>query len=81
MINGSSWNRAQEARYFFCGFMNALRPRLFAIDASESQNYFVNHLVGIEADPFAVEISLLALTLADFPKSRWLEHKTWGCIR
>lgn len=52
---------------FLLGAMNALRPRLFAMDASERHKYFVNHLVGIEADPFAVEISLLALTLADFP--------------
>jgi methylase of polypeptide subunit release factors len=52
---------------FLLGAMNALRPRLFAMDASERHKYFVNHLAGIEADPFAVEISRLALTLADFP--------------
>jgi hypothetical protein len=52
---------------FLLGAMNVLRPRLFAMDASERHRYFVNHLAGIEADPFAVEISRLALTLADFP--------------
>ena len=52
---------------FLLGAMNFLRPRLFAMDASERHKYFVNHLAGIEADPFAVEISRLALTLADFP--------------
>jgi hypothetical protein len=52
---------------FLLGAMNALRPNLFAMDASERHKYFVNHLAGIEADPFAVEISRLALTLADFP--------------
>ena len=52
---------------FLLGAMNFLRPRLFAMDASERHKYFVNHLAGIEADPFAVEISALALTLADFP--------------
>lgn len=52
---------------FLLGAMNILRPRLFAMDASERHRYFVNHLAGIEADPFAVEISTLALTLTDFP--------------
>jgi hypothetical protein len=52
---------------FLLGAMNILRPNLFAMDASERHKYFVNHLAGIEADPFAVEISRLALTLADFP--------------
>ncbi|MFZ0704432.1 MAG: N-6 DNA methylase [Candidatus Korobacteraceae bacterium] len=52
---------------FLLGAMNFIRPRLFAMDALERHRYFVNHLAGIEADPFAVEISRLALTLADFP--------------
>lgn len=52
---------------FLLGAMNVLRPRLFAMDASERHKYFVDHLAAIEADPFAVEISKLALTLADFP--------------
>ena len=61
---------------FLLGAMNVLRPRLFAMDAFERHKYFVNHLAGIEADPFAVEISKLALTLADFPNSNgWnIEH-------
>ncbi|HMB84095.1 MAG TPA: N-6 DNA methylase [Terriglobales bacterium] len=52
---------------FLLGTMNVLRPRLFAMDAAERHKYFVDHLAAIEADPFAVEISKLALTLADFP--------------
>ncbi len=61
---------------FLLGAMNFLRPRLFGMDALERHRYFVNHLVGIEADPFAVEISKLALTLADFPNPNgWnIEH-------
>jgi len=54
---------------FLLGAMNILRPRLFAMDALERHRYFVSHLAGIEADPFAVEISRLALTLADFPNA------------
>lgn len=52
---------------FLIGAMNVLRHKLFGADASERHRYFVGHLAGIEADPFAVEISRLALTLADFP--------------
>jgi hypothetical protein len=52
---------------FLLGAINVLRPRLFAMDASERHRYFVNHLAGIDADPFAVEESRFALTLADFP--------------
>lgn len=52
---------------FLLGTMNVLRPRLFAMDASERHRYFVDHLAAIEADPFSVEISKFALTLADFP--------------
>jgi hypothetical protein len=52
---------------FLIGAMNALRHKLFGADAPERHRYFVQHLAGIEADPFAVEISMLALTLADFP--------------
>lgn len=52
---------------FLMGAMNNLRPRLFAMDATERHRYFVNHLAGIEADPFGVEISRFALTIADFP--------------
>jgi hypothetical protein len=61
---------------FLLGAMNVLRPRLFAMGASERHKYFINHLVGIETDPFAVEISKLALTLADFPNPNgWnIEH-------
>jgi SAM-dependent methyltransferase len=52
---------------FLIGAMNALRQNLFGADALERHRYFVQHLAGIETDPFAVEISRLALTLADFP--------------
>jgi predicted RNA methylase len=52
---------------FLIGAMNVLRQNLFGSSAVERHRYFVQHLVGIESDPFAVEISKLALTLADFP--------------
>lgn len=52
---------------FLVGAMNILRHNLFGADAAERHRYFVKHLFGIEKDPFAVEISKLALTLADFP--------------
>ena len=52
---------------FLIGAMNALRQNLYGASAVERHQYFVQHLAGIEADPFAVEISKFALTLADFP--------------
>ena len=54
---------------FLIGAMNALRHNLFGATPKERHEYFVKHLVGIESDPFGVEISRLALTLADFPNS------------
>ena len=52
---------------FLIGAMNFLRPKLFGMSSTERHNYFVRHLAAIEKDPFGVEISRLALTLADFP--------------
>jgi N-6 DNA methylase len=52
---------------FLIGAMNYLRPKLFLMNPSERHQYFVKHLEAIETDPFGVEISRLALTLADFP--------------
>ena len=54
---------------FLVGAMNHLRHkhRLFLMNAKERHQYFVKHLAAVEADPFGVEISRLALTLADFP--------------
>jgi hypothetical protein len=52
---------------FLIGAMNALRHNLFGMDPAERHTYFVKHLVAVEQDPFGVEISRLALTLADFP--------------
>ncbi|HEY6242566.1 MAG TPA: N-6 DNA methylase [Pyrinomonadaceae bacterium] len=52
---------------FLIGAMNALRLRLFGAPPAERHKYFTQRLVGIEKDPFGVEISKLALTLADFP--------------
>jgi len=52
---------------FLIGAMNVLRQRLFGMDTIERHRYFVQHLEAVEMDPFAVEISRLALTLADFP--------------
>ena len=47
--------------------MNELRQRLFGATPAERHKYFSEHIAGIEKDPFGVEISRLALTLADFP--------------
>jgi N-6 DNA Methylase len=52
---------------FLVGAMNALRPNLFLMAPEARHRYFTKHLVGVEKDPFGVEISRLALTLADFP--------------
>jgi len=52
---------------FLIGAMQALRPTLFGASPQERHDYFVKHLVGAEYEPFGVEISTLALTLADFP--------------
>ncbi len=52
---------------FLVGALNHLRPNLIFAPPQERHNYFVKHLAGIEYDPFGVEISTLALTLADFP--------------
>jgi hypothetical protein len=52
---------------FLIGMMNVLRQNLFGMTPSERHRYFIKHLSGIEKEPFGVEISRLALTLADFP--------------
>lgn len=52
---------------FLIGAMNRLRPNLFGAPPPERHKYFTRHLVGVEKEPFGVEISELALRLADFP--------------
>jgi hypothetical protein len=52
---------------FLIGAMHKLRQNLFGMTPAERHRYFTKHLVGIEKEPFGVEISKLALTLADFP--------------
>lgn len=52
---------------FLIGALNHLRSNLVMAAPQERHKYFVKHLAGIEYDPFGVEISTLALTLADFP--------------
>jgi hypothetical protein len=52
---------------FLIGAMNVLRPRLFGAPPKERHSYFTKHLEALEAETFGVEISRLALTLADFP--------------
>lgn len=57
---------------FLIGMLNYLRPSLHLASPQERHRYFVNHLAGMEFDTFGVEISMLALTLADFPNpSGW----------
>lgn len=52
---------------FLIGAMNILRPRLFGAPPLERHKYFTKHLEALEGESFGVEISKLALTLADFP--------------
>jgi hypothetical protein len=52
---------------FLIGALNYLRPNLVLAAPQERHKYFVKHLAGMEFDPFGVEISMLSLTLADFP--------------
>jgi len=52
---------------FLIGVMNALRQKWFGMSPASRHEYFTNHLAAVEHDPFGVEISTLALTLADFP--------------
>lgn len=56
---------------FLIGAMNQLRSRsrLFGMSAKERHAYFTRRLVGMEKDSFGIEISKLALTLADFPNT------------
>jgi len=52
---------------FLIGALNHLRSNLVLTAPQERHKYFVKHLSGMEYDPFGVEISMLTLTLADFP--------------
>lgn len=53
---------------FLIGAMTHLRQnQLFGMAGEERHAYFVKHLVGMEQDSFGVQISRLALTLADYP--------------
>lgn len=52
---------------FLIGAMNSLRHRLFGAPPTERHKYFTEHLAAIETERFGLEISRLALTLADFP--------------
>lgn len=52
---------------FLIGALNVLRPKLPLASPRERHEYFIKHLAGIEFDAFGVEVSKLALTLADFP--------------
>lgn len=61
---------------FLIGAMQALRQNLFGASSAERHKYFVNHLAGVEYDPFGAEISTLALTLADFPNRNGWKVKT-----
>jgi hypothetical protein len=62
---------------FLIGVMNALRPNLFLMTPVERHRYFTNHVAAIEKDDFGVEISHLALALADWPNlSGWTKRVT-----
>jgi N-6 DNA Methylase len=62
---------------FLIGVMNALRSNLFLMTPIERHKYFTNHIAAIEKDDFGVEISHLALALADWPNlSGWTKRVT-----
>jgi hypothetical protein len=64
---------------FLIGAMNVLRPRLFGAPPLERHRYFTKHLEAVEAEIAGVEISRLALTLADFPHpGGW--NVQWGDV-
>lgn len=57
---------------FLIGALNSIRQKLVLTSPQQRHQYFVRHLAGMEYDRFGVEISKLALTLADFPNpSGW----------
>jgi hypothetical protein len=66
---------------FLIGVMNALRSNLFLMTPIERHRYFTNHIAAIEKDDFGVEISHLALALADWPNlSGWTKRVTQGDV-
>ncbi|HEX7773962.1 MAG TPA: N-6 DNA methylase, partial [Pyrinomonadaceae bacterium] len=54
---------------FLIGAMNKLRPGLFGMSGAQRHQYFRKHLAAMETEALGIEISRLALTLADFPNS------------
>ena len=52
---------------FLVAAMNRLRSSLWGASPQDRHRYFRGHLIGLEEDPFGVEITKLALALADFP--------------
>jgi hypothetical protein len=61
--------------------MNALRSNLFLMTPIERHRYYTNHIEAIEKDDFGVEISHLALALADWPNlSGWTKRVTQGDV-
>lgn len=66
---------------FLIGVMNALRSNLFLMTPVERHRYFTNHIAAIEKDDFGVEISHLALALADWPNlSGWTKRVIRGDV-
>lgn len=62
---------------FLIGVMNALRSNLFLMTPAERHTYFTRHMRAVEKDDFGVEISHLALALADWPNlSGWTKKVT-----
>lgn len=62
---------------FLIGVMNALRSNLFLMTPEERHKYFTSHMTAVEKDDFGVEISHLALALADWPNLKgWTKRVT-----
>lgn len=66
---------------FLIGVMNRLRSNLFLMTPIERHRYFTSHIAAIEKDDFGVEISHLALALADWPNlSGWTKRVKQGDV-
>jgi hypothetical protein len=66
---------------FLIGVMNRLRSKLFLMTPKERHHYFTSHIAAVEKDDFGVEISHLALALADWPNlNGWTKRVKQGDV-
>jgi hypothetical protein len=66
---------------FLIGVMNALRSNLFLMSPEQRHDYFTSHISALEKDDLGIEISHLALALADWPNlSGWTKRVKQGDV-